>query len=189
MMMHGPCGEDNPSFPCMKTRNRVTGCSKKFPRLFSEATVVPENGYPQYRRRNNGVFITKTIPAGNGTPARTVWLDNRHIIPYNPYLSYKYNAHINVKICASIKVVKYLNKYIYKGTDLATLALNNANSDDSNDEVTTHINCRYLCPAECTVRVNEWHTHCKKPHVIRLGVHLENAQLIYFPVCQMNLKT
>ena len=109
-------------------------------------------------------------------------MDNRHVVPYNPYLSRKYNAHINVEICASIKVVKYLNKYIYKGTDLATLALNNANPDDSNDEVTTHINCRYLCPFECTVRVNEWHTYCEKPAVIRLGVHLENAQLIYFPV-------
>ena len=36
MMMHGPCGEDKPNSPCMKTRNQVTSCSKKFPKQFCE---------------------------------------------------------------------------------------------------------------------------------------------------------
>lgn len=31
----------------------------------------------------------------------------------------KYNCHINVKSCASVRSVKYLNKYVYKGTDRA----------------------------------------------------------------------
>ena len=29
----------------------------------------------------------------------------------------KYNAHINVEICTTIKACKYLYKYVYKGND------------------------------------------------------------------------
>ena len=52
----------------------------------------------------------------NGVP-----LDNRHIVPNNPYLSKKYNAHINVEICSTINSCKYLYKYVYKGPDMASV--------------------------------------------------------------------
>ncbi len=32
-------------------------------------------------------------------------------------LSSKYNAHINVEICTTVKACKYLYKYVYKGND------------------------------------------------------------------------
>ena len=48
-------------------------------------------------------------------------LDNRHIVPYNSYLSKKYNAHINVEICSTINSCKYLYKYVYKGPDMASV--------------------------------------------------------------------
>lgn len=44
-------------------------------------------------------------------------LDNRHVVPYSAYLIAKYDCHINVEVCADIKVVKYLYKYIHKGHD------------------------------------------------------------------------
>jgi len=50
-------------------------------------------------------------------------IDNRWIIPYSLYLTIKYRAYINVKVCASIKSVKYIYKYIYKGNDRTTLRL------------------------------------------------------------------
>ncbi len=40
-------------------------------------------------------------------------------VPYNRHFSAKYNAHINVEYCKSIKAVKYLNKYLCKGADRA----------------------------------------------------------------------
>jgi len=45
--------------------------------------------------------------------------DNRWVIPYNPYLTMRYQCHINVEVCRSITVVKYLYKYVYKGHDRA----------------------------------------------------------------------
>ena len=84
-MVHGPCGHLNPNSVCM-----VEGkCSKNFPKSFSDVTVVNDNSYPKYRRRNDGRTIT----------IRNMELDNRWIVPFNPYLSSKYNAHINVEAC------------------------------------------------------------------------------------------
>jgi hypothetical protein len=47
-------------------------------------------------------------------------------VPYNPYLLRLFNCHINVEACGSIKAVKYLFKYIYKGHDRASVAAREA---------------------------------------------------------------
>jgi hypothetical protein len=104
-MVHGPCGATRPSARCMKDGK----CSKRYPRTFSETTVMDENNYPVYRRCDNGRTYVK-----DGFE-----YDNRWVVPYNPYLSGEYNAHINVEIATSITSVKYLYKYVYKGGDRA----------------------------------------------------------------------
>jgi hypothetical protein len=45
---------------------------------------------------------------------------------YNLYLLRLFNCHINVGACGSIKPVKYLFKYIYKGHDRAFVAVREA---------------------------------------------------------------
>ena len=121
-MVHGPCGHLNQSSPCM-----VDGsCSKKFPKQFCQNTVASDNGYPKYRRRDNG----RTVSVKN------VDLDNRWIVPYNAWLSKKYNAHINLEACMSVKSVKYLYKYIYKGFDAANIEIRERLD---HDEVKTYI--------------------------------------------------
>jgi len=65
-----------------------------------------------YRRRNNG----DTYVGQNGFT-----YDNPWVVSYNPYLTWRYQAHINVEVCASIQAIKYIYKYIYKGSDRATL--------------------------------------------------------------------
>ncbi|XP_056689190.1 uncharacterized protein [Spinacia oleracea] len=69
--------------PCMKDGK----CSKHYPKKFNERTTIGDDGYANYRRRNNGRTVEK-----NG-----VTLDNRYVVPYNPYLLMKYGAHINVE--------------------------------------------------------------------------------------------
>ena len=115
-MVHGPCGTDYPNSPCMVADNNgVLKCSKRFPKAFSEETVVNENGYPTYRRsayiHDNDKYSIPN-PSNRSQPLE---IDNRWIVPYNPYLSKKYNAHINVECCQGVASIKYINKYVYKG--------------------------------------------------------------------------
>ena len=59
------------------------------------------NGYPNYRRHNNNETVK----------VRGHILDNRWIVPYNPYLLAKFDYHINVEIYSTIKAVKYLYNF------------------------------------------------------------------------------
>ncbi|UYV78756.1 hypothetical protein LAZ67_16002666 [Cordylochernes scorpioides] len=77
--------------------------------LYDMLTEANNNGYPRYRRQDDG----QTLVVG------THEVDNRWVVPYNPYLLVRFNAHINVEVCASVKSVKYLFKYVYKGHDRA----------------------------------------------------------------------
>ena len=81
-MMHGPCSTLIPNSPCMKDGK----CSKRYPRNFQEHTTENMDSYPIYRRRNDG----RTVEV------KGIQLDNRWVVPYNPYLTTKYDCHINV---------------------------------------------------------------------------------------------
>ena len=118
-MLYGPCGDDNPNAPCIAflRSGHPKVYTKKYLREFRENTVIEEDGYPLYRRRDNGQRVTKQIKG------RSVTLYNRHVVPYSPYLSRKYNAHINVEVCGSIRAVKYIHKYVYKGTNRITVGV------------------------------------------------------------------
>ncbi|KAL1364583.1 hypothetical protein AAHE18_03G226700 [Arachis hypogaea] len=102
-MIHGPCGLLRPSFPCMKDGK----CSKFYPKRFVDQTCFDEDGYLIYRRRDMGVTVK----------INDVDIDNRFVVPYNPLLLMKYQAHINLKFCNKSNVIKYLFKYINKGLD------------------------------------------------------------------------
>lgn len=108
-MIHGPCGNLNPRCICMDQGK----CQRNFPKDFCDETNPNVDGYPLYRRRNNG----RTIQIGQHE------LDNRWVVPYNKALSLKYNAHINFEICSTVKSVKYIYKYIYKGHDCASVKI------------------------------------------------------------------
>ncbi|XP_022888792.1 uncharacterized protein LOC111404232 [Olea europaea var. sylvestris] len=92
--MHGRCGNLNPKNVCML---KTTGCKNKYPRDYCNTIIFGDNLYPLYKRCNNSILIK----------VRGHKLDSRWVVPYNPYLSAKFDRHINVEICSSIKVVKY----------------------------------------------------------------------------------
>ena len=77
VIMHGPYGGDNPAALCMARPRpgHPEVYTKRYPREFRENTVVEEDGYPLYRRHDNGQRITKQIGG------RSVTLDNRHVVP------------------------------------------------------------------------------------------------------------
>ena len=68
MMVHGPCGQHNRQSPCMvaKGPGHPLTYSKRFPKRFSPVTVVHEDGYPEYRRRDDLRSISVPLPGYAG---------------------------------------------------------------------------------------------------------------------------
>ena len=163
-MVHGPCEGLNPKSVCMSDGT----CSKDYPKTFRAETSMRMDAYPMSRWRDNGT----TMKVGQYE------VDNRWIVPYSPYFSEKFAAHINVEACTTVKSVKYLFKYIYKGHDCATLEMN-ANAFD-HDEVTNHLDARYLSAPEACWRLFEYELHRHSHTIIRLPVHLPEQQMVYF---------
>ncbi|KAH0614326.1 uncharacterized protein H6S33_006212 [Morchella sextelata] len=174
-MVHGPCGEANMRSPCMASKKNggPTACSKRYPKAYQSETVVQEDGYPLYRRRNDGRTFSVVV-RGSGFN-QEYQMDNRWVVPYNPYLSLRYKAHINVEICGSIHAIKYIHKYIYKGSDRTTLQV----GSDS-DEITRYLQGRYIGPTEAVWRLFEYGMHEEYPSVIHLAVHLPGEQPVYY---------
>jgi len=132
-MIHGPCGAHNLKSPCM-----VEGkCSKEFPKAYQCETLANSGGYPKYKRRNDG----KT------TNIHGKAIDNKWVVPYNPYLCLKYNCHINVEVCATVKSVKYLFKYVYKAHDSANIKIQE-HSTLQHDEIKAYMDSRYVSASE-----------------------------------------
>ncbi|XP_061348566.1 uncharacterized protein LOC133293951 [Gastrolobium bilobum] len=160
-MIHGPCGPENYKSPCMKDGR----CSKKFPKNFCSRTLIDDDGFSHYKRRNDGRVVNK-----NG-----VELDNCYVVPYNAHLLLKYQAHINVEYTCQRSVIKYLFKYIHKGNDRVTAAINH-----SDDEIKMFYDCRYVSACEAAWRIFGFDIHSRYPPVQRLPFHLSNEKNIIF---------
>ncbi|KAI5392584.1 hypothetical protein KIW84_077109 [Lathyrus oleraceus] len=170
-MIHGPCGFANRSSPCMKDGK----CSKYFPKQFQPETIVDQDGFPVYRRRDNGHTVLK-----NG-----IQVDNRNVVPYNAKLLTKYQAHINMEWYNQSTSIKYLFKYINKGYDRITAAIvpnddGTSNQPQNIDEIKQYIDCRYVSPSEASWRIFSFPIHGRKPVVERLYFHCEGQNSVYY---------
>lgn len=165
-LMHGPCGSGNSGASCMANGE----CTKQFPKPFNKKTVPNTRGYPVYRRR-----------PGEQAQVRGKLMDNSHVVPYSPYLTLKYNAHINVEVCTSLQAIKYIYKYIFKGFDCANIAITtNGPAELRYDEISNYIDCRYVSAPEAMWRLLEFKMHDRSHSVTRLPVHLPNQQTVMF---------
>ena len=167
-MMHGPCGVLNKNCGCM-----VDGaCRFKYPRQFCEATQQGKDTYPIYRRRQDGqkIYIRKK------------WLDNRWVVPYNPTLLMRYNCHINVEVCCSIKSIKYIYKYIYKGTDYASFAVQDSGEDGPIEvnEIKQYRKARCITAIEAVYRLFRFLMYSMSPPVLQMQVHLPGMHMVPF---------
>ncbi|GBL82068.1 hypothetical protein AVEN_50631-1 [Araneus ventricosus] len=81
-LMHSPRGICNPGELCMEAGQY----KKMFPKEFRTETTMNVSVYPLYRR----------CPSDT-TFVRGREMDNRFVVPYNPYLLLKYSTHINVE--------------------------------------------------------------------------------------------
>ncbi|XP_055910681.1 uncharacterized protein LOC129945044 [Eupeodes corollae] len=170
-MIHGPCGTLNMMSPCMDNGK----CTKRFPKPCETDTITNMDGNPSYRRRDvdNG-GQSYELRLSNGV---RVDIDNRWIVPYSPLFCKTCKAHINVELCSSVKSIKYICKYVHKGSDKAIFAVQNVND---NDEITRYQMGRYISSNEVIWRIFTFPIHERDTAVIHLAVHLENGQRVYF---------
>jgi hypothetical protein len=90
--------------------------------------------------------------------------DNHSIIPYNPYLSKCYNIYINIEIYSTVRIFKYLYKYIYKDDDRITIIFGgndrggnpNPPVPSENDEISNYIDIRYIGSYETIWRLSQF---------------------------------
>ncbi|KAI7963108.1 hypothetical protein MJO28_001202, partial [Puccinia striiformis f. sp. tritici] len=117
-MLHGPCNQSKPAAKNAKS--------------IQPSNYLCENAYPNYRcRLDGGQFIKNSHT-----------FTNQHVVPYNKFLTSKYDCHINVEIPIGIAVVKYLFEYITKGMDRSAMNLRDQ------DETRRFVNGRYVGPSE-----------------------------------------
>ena len=105
--IHGPCGIINTNSPSMQGEGQSGAApspSQSHSPAEHSAAICPTQ------------CIAANLPPRAG--AHTRWgfagdknleLDNRWVVPYNPFLSLKYNAHINVDIVHCVSAVIYCN--------------------------------------------------------------------------------
>nr|GEV11826.1 DNA helicase [Tanacetum cinerariifolium] len=142
-------------------------------------TYIDDYGYVHYRRRDTGIDTEK----------QNVRLDNTYVVPYNRRLCMRYYAHINVEYCGWTMLIKYLFKYISKGTDRVVANITREIGDVAStsiapmiqiDEIKNFVDARYIGPHEACWRILNFDIHYRDPAVQILAVHLENMQRVTF---------
>ncbi|XP_057746277.1 uncharacterized protein LOC130965536 [Arachis stenosperma] len=124
-----------------------------FPKRFIDATTVDEDGYPVYRRREDGKVITK------GAHINVEWCNQSRSIKY---------------------LFKYVNKGNDRvTTSFYRSASGDAEADDI-DEVSMYYDCRYISPCEAAWRSFGYNVHYRDPSVVELGFHLPDEQNVIF---------
>ncbi|KAK8815284.1 hypothetical protein WA158_003496 [Blastocystis sp. Blastoise] len=168
MNIHGPHVSNS---PCLDSHGI---CKKGFPKPFQECTTIPNDSYPLYFRPNDGrkVVFHRT----NGDLEAT----NEYVVPYNPYLSLKLEAHINVEAVYSLHTVKYLYKYTTKGHDSMRAELSASSNETNNNEVKQYLDARYISSTEGVWRILGFPIVQSNIAVQILLIHDENDKNIVY---------
>ena len=111
-------------------------------------------------------------------------MQNCWVVPHSPYLSAKYDAHINVEICANVKACKYIFKYVHKGGDRASLWIEQENGNDviadPVDEIQEYRDARWVGSAEACWRIFAFKLHDHGSPIKRLSIYLLNQHTVLF---------
>jgi hypothetical protein len=89
-----------------------------------------------------------------------------------------YNCHINVEICSS--AVKYLYKYIYKGSNRASYSIDKFDNGDKVviDEIKRFRDARCVTPLDVVYRSYGFSFYQMYPPILHLTVHLPGMHMV-----------
>ena len=142
---------------------------------FAKETQLIDTAFPVYRRRS---------PVDGGREAtinrgkyKDDLVDNRWVVPFNPYLLLKLDCHVNVVIVTSVISVKYVYKYQYKGPDRILMTVEKQNE---RNEVTQFVSARYISASESVWKLLNFPIQGKSHAVVKLACHLPLNQSVFF---------
>ncbi|CAE1273773.1 unnamed protein product [Acanthosepion pharaonis] len=156
-MIHAPCGANYEKRLCWSSGPT---CAKGYPRNFISETQTATDGYPLYRRRSPAEG-DRTV-TDNGHTLENIW-----VVPYCPMLSKTFGAHINVEYCHSVKSIKYICKYVNKGSDAAIFGIRRDNCVDEIAGPKSFTDIRTVKGIEC---------HSYRVSCFRLGLVEDDSQ-------------
>ncbi|XP_058764577.1 uncharacterized protein LOC131638035 [Vicia villosa] len=90
-----------------------------------------------------------------------------------------------MELCNQSTSIKYLFKYINKGSDKISAVIvpshsTNRRGDKNIDEIKQYLDCRYVSPSEACWRIFSYSLHGRKPAVEILFFHLEGEHSVYY---------
>ena len=123
-------------------------------------TYIDEDGFPQYRRRNEEDF---------------------RIVPHNPETLLDWDGHLNVEFSSTAKQILYMFKYLYKGVKKQTFIIGEEpQEEESQNEISLYLRGRVLCSMDAFWRILGFHTYPRpNPSVKAIKVRLPD-QLRFF---------
>ncbi|XP_022891761.1 uncharacterized protein LOC111406602 [Olea europaea var. sylvestris] len=130
--------------------------------------------------KNNHTYKNKRRDDGVTVKVRGSVLDNRWVVPYNPCILAKYDCHINVEICSSVKAVKCLYKYVYKGHDRVNFTVNKETNEHYVDKISNYQTARWISAPKAIWRIFSFDLFDISPSVVSLQLHIEDAQLVTY---------
>ena len=182
--LHRPCGSyvpDGYRQKCILSSKKQ--CKSNFPKPNHVKTNKNVDGFTDYRRRlpkDNapGPTVTKTYNnnAKKGKKKMEFVIDNSWVVAYNPIFLLKYQCHVNVEYCGAISAIKYLYKYMFKGTDRGCAELTTEN------EIDLHKYGRCMTANEGHYRMEQFKLHDLVPTIQRLPYFLPHKKNVTFNV-------
>lgn len=112
-------------------------------------------------------------------------IHNGHVVPHNQSLLLKYEAHINMEWCNQSTSIKYLFKYINKGSDRISAFIQSSNENTNGekkniDEIKQYLDCRHISPSEACWRIFSYFIYGRNPSIERLFFHMEGENSVYY---------
>ncbi|EFP08202.1 hypothetical protein CRE_31575 [Caenorhabditis remanei] len=114
LMTHTPCSDDRAAYCMLEKKKHWKKCVKGFPKEFTNSTVLRDNQYPMYRRTRANVFKKRHR-------GRIITIGSDNVVSHNTDTLCMFGCHNNIEVISSLKTLKYICKYIHKGSDRVLL--------------------------------------------------------------------
>ena len=184
--IHAPCGSSIIGGKKKSCMNAKKTCKSRFPKGKFTKTNKSVQGFTDYRRRapgqgSPGPTVEKWYNGGkdgSGKIIKTKFIiDNAWVVSYNPALLMKYHCHLNVEYCGAVSAIKYLYKYMFKGTDRGCVEIK-----EEENEIAMHKFGRVMSANEGHYRMACFKLHDLQPRVERLSYFIPSKKNITFNV-------